>query len=110
MRRLRLHQCEQYCGCKSIERCCEPAGATAPLTWQQSPSFGFVKAAKATEKSYIVSKERLGKPTCLLNVQGTGAVDRGQIVEELMAWLLNRSGLTKAMVHRERGAVRETEG
>ena len=65
---------------------------TAPLTWQQSPSFGFVKATKYTEKSYIVSKERLEeKPTCLVNVQGTGGVDHGQIVEELMAWLLNRS-------------------
>lgn len=70
----------------------------APMAWQQSPSFGFVKATVATEKSYIVSKKKLDdKPTCLVNVQGAG-VDHGQVVEELMALALNQGGLTKAMM------------
>ena len=70
----------------------------APMAWQQSPSFGFVKATVATEKPYIVSKKKLDdKPTCLVNVQGAG-VDHGQVVEELMALALNQGGLTKAMM------------
>ena len=71
----------------------------APMAWQQSPSFGFVKATVATEKSYIVSKQKLGdKPACLVNVQGTGGVDHGQVVAELMTLALNQGGLTKAMM------------
>ena len=71
----------------------------APIAWQQSPSFGFVKFTVATEKSYIVSKQKLdGKPACLVNVQGTGGVDHGQVVGQLMDLVLNEGGLTKAMV------------
>ena len=71
----------------------------APIAWQQSPSFGFVKFTVATEKSYIVSKQKLDdKPTCLVNVQGTGGVDHGQVVGQLMDLVLNEGGLTKAMV------------
>ena len=50
------------------------------------------------------------KPTCLVNVQGTGGVAHEEIVEELMAWLQGRSGLTKAMVVKKRGALRKEEG
>ena len=71
----------------------------APMAWQQSPSFGFVKATVATGESYIVSKQQLGdRPACLVNVQGTGGVDHGQVAAELMTLALNQGGLTKAMV------------
>ena len=75
-----------------------------PRMWQESPSYRYVKATHATEKSYIVRKKKLeDKPTCLVNVQRAGGVAHEQIVEELMAWLQNRSDLTKAM------AVKTTE-
>jgi hypothetical protein len=46
-----------------------------------------------------VSKQKLDdKPTCLVNVQGTGGVDHGQVVGQLMDLVLNEGGLTKAMV------------
>lgn len=58
-----------------------------------------MKSTVATEKSYIVSKQKLdGKPACLVNVQGTGGVDHGQVVGQLMDLALNEGGLTKAMV------------
>ena len=58
-----------------------------------------MKATVATEKSYIVSKKNMDdKPACLVNVQGTGGVDHGQVVGKLMALALNQGGLTKAMM------------
>ena len=58
-----------------------------------------MKATVATGESYIVSKQQLGdRPACLVNVQGTGGVDHGQVVAELMTFALDQGGLTKAMV------------
>ena len=46
-----------------------------------------------------MSKQQLGdRPACLVNVQGTGGVDHGQVVAELMTFALGQGGLTKAMV------------
>ena len=74
--------------------------------WKPSPSFGFVKATKATAKSYIVSRESMKENYHLLvNVTAHASHSHHQVVDKLMALVASQGGLNKAKVNEQRGEI-----
>ena len=74
--------------------------------WKPSPSFGFVKATKATAKSYIVSRESMKENYHLLvNVTAHASHSHHQVVDKLMALVTSQGGLNKAKVNEQRGEI-----
>lgn len=73
-------------------------------SWKASPSFGWVKATFATQKSYIQYKASLGdKMQLLVNCQGN--FDHADVTRNLLDLVTAKSGLDKAMVLEERNKL-----
>ena len=88
--------CKMFCYRPTGEK--KPAVQKCSHAWQECPSFGFVKCAKATNKSHIQFRKTMGeKFSLLVNVQGDG-VDHHQTVDSLMDFVCQECGLDTAKV------------